>query len=99
MAKDRKQNDLQPEKLGWAILTIEAGIEGYRGWQVEVTGFSVRAPLVQHGEYLMVIKGTDEAGGPIVAFHSSTSLADLFTGCANRLVNGSLKWRDDEFRR
>ncbi len=98
MTNDPKSRDPGAEKLGWAMLTLEAGIEGYRSWSVDIEGFSIRTPLAQHGEYLLVLKGIDGEGGPVVAFHSATSLSDLFCGAANRLGNGTFKWRVDEFR-
>lgn len=48
------------------------------------------------GEWLAVITVSTPEGG-IVAFHSGAALPSTIEGLRNRLRNGSLKWKDDEY--
>ena len=69
----------------------------FRG-AVEVTGFSVRCPESDWGEFLLVVRGLDEAGCPVVGFHSATSVVEVLAGGAKRLGDGTLTWKEDKFR-
>lgn len=71
------------------------------GWsgQVQLTGFRVRAPTEENAEYLLVVWGDDHEGAPVVGFHGSTDLLELFVGGLNRIRNGTMKWRPDEYKR
>jgi hypothetical protein len=83
-------------QTGVAISALDAMLNGYRRLDVEITGFSVRAPKVQGGEFLLVIRGIEEDVS-VVAFHSSTDLTEAFRSLEARINNGSLKWRLDEY--
>lgn len=48
------------------------------------------------GEWLAVITAVGE-GGAVVAFHSGEGLTQVIEGTMNRLNNGSLKWKADEY--
>jgi len=58
----------------------------------------IKAPQWYGGEYFAVVTADGDDGAPVVAFHTAESLVGLLTGLGNRLRNGSLKWRADEFR-
>lgn len=49
-------------------------------------------------ESLAIVTGDDHEGRPVVAFHTAVSFGELFSGLVARLMNGTLKWKDDEFR-
>lgn len=85
------------EKVGKAIVDLAHAIEGYRDLSVELVGMSIRGPQFRGGEYLIVLRGLDEEGLPIVAFHSALDMGEVLRGVESRLRNGSLKWRKDEF--
>lgn len=70
---------------------------GYPMAGVQVTGLSVRPPRYEGDETLVVLRGEDEAGLPLVAFHSAYMLTDAIAGCWTRHKNGTLKWREDSF--
>jgi len=101
MTKEGK-HDLTEEKrnlkTGSFVERLGRGFENPGTFGVELTGMSLRAPNGERGEYLAVVRALDDAGAPIVAFHSAMFLADLLVGLTERLNNGSMRWRDDEFR-
>ncbi len=68
----------------------------WRG-QVRVTGVSVRCQWSDEVETLVVIKGTTEEGVQVVGFHSEVGMLDALAGAARRLVNGTIKWREDNY--
>lgn len=94
---DRTLSDIAMRDVGWAVSSLSAAMQGYRQLAVVLVGFSVRAPKGRGDEFLMVIRGEDEAGAPVVAFHSAMSLGETFSGAEARLSNGTLRWREDEF--
>lgn len=85
------------EEIGRAVDEVGLVISGYRSLAVAVSGLSIRSPQVQGGDYLLTVRGTDEGGAPVVAFHGSPDLGEAFRGLHNRLMNGSLRWRPDEY--
>ena len=87
------------QRLGRAVDQIGLAMGGYRDLAVEVTGLSVRAPDEARPEFFLVIRGLDAEGAPVVAFHSAFSLDEAFVGLEARLLNGSLRWRVDEYAR
>jgi len=101
MGRDPKEpNTTKLEQAtGIAVEDLGFALMGYRDLMVDLEGFSVRAPLVRGGEFLATLRGTDHEGGPVVAFHTATTLDELVRGVAGRLASGQLKWRVDEYRR
>lgn len=95
-----KQNVVGNEEwlaAGIALAQLDRAMNGYRSLAVDITGFTVRGPAVSGGEFLCVIRGIDEEGKAVVAFHSAFALPALVRGVEGRLVNGTLKWRDDQY--
>jgi hypothetical protein len=72
----------------------------FGGWDgsVELIGLSIRIPAQRHEDVLVVLRGHDSDGGPVVAFHSEPMVANALAGAARRLADGQLKWREDEYR-
>jgi hypothetical protein len=87
------------EAVGEAVESLGAAMQGYRSLSVDVTGFSIRGPRGRGDEFLVVVKGLDESGQPLVAFHSAMELGECLRGVEARISNGTLKWRSDEFVR
>lgn len=83
--------------VGAAVGHLSAAMEGYRDLQVDITGLSIRGPRVRGDEFLMVVRGVDHEGLPLVAFHSAMSLGEVLRGGEARIANGTLKWKPDEF--
>jgi hypothetical protein len=65
------------------------------------TGFTMRAirfraPSVQGEEWLGIVTAWVDDNA-VVAFHRGDTLADCVRGTFNRMVNGKLRWKDDEY--
>lgn len=63
---------------------------------IEITAIKFRATAGPTGEWLAIVTARTENNG-VVAFHSGTSFAECLEGVCNRIVNGSLKWKEDEY--
>jgi hypothetical protein len=87
------------KKAGMAMGDVDNAMQGYRNLVVEVTGLSIRGPVAQGGEFLCTVRGYDEEGMAVVAFHGAATLTEMFIGLSARLNNGSLKWREDQYAR
>lgn len=97
MGKDTRALEERWKDAGRAIDDIGLAMQGKRDIAVDVTGFSVRGPTELRDEFLIVMRGIDHEGAPVVAFHGSFHLDDAICGVQSRLRNGTLKWRPDEF--
>lgn len=71
--------------------------EHWRG-QIEVLSLSLRAPQSRGGEFLVVLRGLDEEGAPVVAFHSAGSAGEALAGAARRVQSGHIRWKPDAYR-
>lgn len=97
---DQSQNRLsqaEREHVGRSVQEISAALTGARSLVVGLVSLSIRGPRHEGDEILMVIRGLDQDGQPVVAFHSGYTLGDAIRGVAGRLNNGSLRWREDEY--
>ncbi len=61
-----------------------------------VQGLSIRFPQDDSPEYLAVVR-VNGASGRQVGFHSAPTLLETLVGLTNRLRNGKLKFREDEY--
>jgi len=52
-----------------------------------------------YNEELLVVLAADGPDGPVVAFHGVDDIQSLWTGLSNRIRNGKMKWRPDEYAR
>lgn len=48
-------------------------------------------------EPLLVVLVADGPEGPVVAFHNADEVYGLWSGLSNRIKNGNVKWRPDEY--
>lgn len=65
---------------------------------VVVKRIAVSMPGGEREGYMGVVTA-DVAGVPCVAFHGGTSLGDALKGLMERLENGSIKWKTDQYRK
>lgn len=87
------------EDAGRAVSWLGLAMDGHRQVDVTITGFSVKSPVAERGEFFLVLRGLDAAGMPLVSFTSATTLEEVFRSVVARLKNGSLRWRADEYAR
>lgn len=98
---DRREKSLEVRwtEGGRAVDWIGLAMTGHRSLSVEITGLSVKAPQGEGGDFLITVRGLDEAGARVVSFHGSPDLLDALRGLQNRVANGSLRWRADDWSR
>lgn len=89
----------QFEDAGRAVSWLGLAMDGHRQTDVEIIGFSVKAPVAERGEFFLVLRGVDHEGAPVVSFTSATTLEEVFRSVVARIRNGSLRWRNDDYAR
>jgi hypothetical protein len=87
-----------PKPLEIVVRELSESLTGARRTEVDLTSMTIRGPIEPGQEILMVLKGFDHAGAPVVAFHSAYSLGECLQGLAGRINNGTLRWKEDEYR-
>jgi hypothetical protein len=97
MSKNAPTDIQALEATGLAVAELDAHMQGWRQWPIQVTGLSVRGPRTQGDEYLATVRGVDAEGVKCVAWHSAMSLGDLLRGVTARAKNGTLTWKIDEW--
>lgn len=83
-------------KLAVSLYKVEAHIERLIKEEVYLKSIRLRAPQVRGGEWLAVVS-IEVSGEGKVGFHSADGLTTVLRGTAARLLNGSMKWKDDEY--
>lgn len=63
---------------------------------LSILRISFKATGSVDGSWLAIISASSE-NGSVVAFHSGDSFPSTLQGVCSRIVNGSLKWKEDEY--
>jgi len=82
---------------GRSLDDLGLALQDRQRFNVILRGFSVKAPLDEGAEFLLVLRGQAEDGTPMVSFTSATTLGECVRSCVARLRNNTMKWREDEF--
>jgi hypothetical protein len=90
--------DESARKVGYAIMLYDHVCSAYWRGSYEITGLSLRAPQTEGGEFLVVVRGFDHEGAPVVGFHSALSAGEALAGAARRLADGTIKFKPDAYR-
>jgi hypothetical protein len=89
--------DDRSRKIGMALERLGRRFADDTLGAVMLTGFRVKGPTEGNAEFLLILWGLDHEGGPVVAFQSALELDEVFRGADNRMGNGTMKWRVDEY--
>jgi hypothetical protein len=82
------------EELVAVLDRLDAGVS-YAG--IEYNTMKVRFAGDVHGECLIIATGWDHDGTPVVTFHSGVGAHQALLTFLQRVQNGTLKWRPDEY--
>jgi hypothetical protein len=85
-------------RLAESITDFERQADRLSEEDLLLTSMTVRLPGYDRTDYLLVLRGTTPQG-PVVAFHNAPTLWETMEGVVNRLKNGSLKWKEDQYGR
>lgn len=85
------------QQIGMSVLNFERRIEQMSDAGVTVRGMAVRLPTEEKPDYLITVRADGE-NAAMVAFSGGLTLAEVLRGTIERMGNGSLKWREDEYR-
>lgn len=83
-------------KTGFALHSTDHRLDSMIDEGIVIKQISLKASAGPRGEWLAVVTA-DTENGSIVAFHSSEGFTTVVEGVCNRLINGSLKWREDQY--
>ncbi len=61
-----------------------------------VRGITIRFPEDARPEYLAVVR-VEGPGGRLVAFHNAPTFIEVVVGVVNRLKNGTMKFKEDQY--
>lgn len=84
-------------RLAEQLVRADRTFERLAEEELEVVGMSVKLPEYAGGDYLVTVRAF-KGGVAVVAFHGSDQFADVVRGAIARLENGSMRWRDDNYR-
>lgn len=84
------------EKIARPVMIFQGRYEGERTEGVEILAIRFKAPGHPMGEWLAVVSASIE-DERVVAFHKADDFSECLKGVLNRINNGSIKWRSDEY--
>lgn len=84
------------ERTGHRVHMAMLAMINYEEQGLKIVRITFKAPGDVNGEWLGIITAQSENGG-VVAFHSGDGFVSTVEGLLNRLNNGSLKWKEDEY--
>ena len=82
-------------RVGDAVMYLALCVEDPPGGDRWLKEIRIKVRYGEEGDVLVVVKAEGSEGNQ-VAFHSGDRVDDVVIGLANRLRNGSLKWREDK---
>lgn len=85
-------------EAGSCLDAVGMALLGFRNLSVDITGFSVRGPRDADEGILIVVRGTNGEGKPVVSFLSGNDLPSLFVSFAAFIRQGSFTWKEDTYR-
>ncbi len=97
LENERRDHVLQG-RYGRSLETLDRmSFHAYTG-EVEIHSVRVRLGILDQLESLCVVIGTNADGLPVVGFNSALSPGEALMGALNRIENGQMKWKEDEYR-
>lgn len=85
-------------RLGYALLSTNRWLDGERAQGVYIMSLKVRMPTEDHPECLVIVSAFKE-GLRLVGFNTSDSPAEAIKGAIQRIENGTMVWREDNYSR
>jgi len=85
------------KRAGRAMAELDALCSGKRPSAPELRGLKVRLGVTDETETLVIVTAWDDAGAPIVGFSQGMTPSEALVGAINRVVNGSMKWKEDQY--
>lgn len=80
-----------------ALYTVSGRLAEDENPEAIMTSLRIRCPEVRGGDYLVIV-GRWYEGQFEVGFHSEGSLHQAFVGALNRIRNGSMRFKPDDYR-
>lgn len=85
------------EKGGSALILVSRYMEyGTGDPALFITKITIKAPKNQNDDYFVIVNAVC-GGEHLVAFGSGQDATGAISATMNRIANGSIKWREDEF--
>lgn len=83
-------------KAGLALYQAANSMDRLHEEEIHITAIRFKPRGLEAGEWLAVVTAEMD-GSAVVAFHSGDGFVTTVTGICNRIMNGSLKWKEDEY--
>lgn len=103
MARSREINDKRTkaanavaERVGWTLMVADRRFEASADQGLEIVSLRVRCPTEEKDDYMVVVKARGESGN-IIGFGGGLTFAEAVASTLERLFNGSIKWKEDEY--
>ena len=96
MARREYGGNKVSERIGDSLVRMDVQVEE-RGFEGEtLMGMTIQTPWKRGDDWMVVLRANFE-GEPMVAFHTADTLYEVMRGVAERFVNKSLEWKEDEY--
>lgn len=94
--KAEKAYEGHAQKLGQTLILSESMFDRMDERGDDVTSMSVRFPTEESDDFLVTVRMITDTD-KVVGFHGGASFHEALRGTLNRLANGTMKWRHDDY--
>jgi len=95
--KEDEGSRYSDERFGIMAASLDRMVSRHWSGEVDVTGLKLKLGNDTVVETLVILTGVWGDGTPVVAFHSAAPVSEAIAGAMRRLMNGTLKWKEDEY--
>lgn len=86
------------ERAGRALAQLDRMCSAYWPGEVLISTVKLRLGETDNTETLVVVCGELSDGTPVVGFSTALVPSEALVGAINRVVNGNMNWRQDDYR-
>lgn len=87
------------ERVATALSLLDRMCSTRWGGEYELQTIKLRLGTTDEIETLCIVEGLGPDGSPVVAFNGAQTPSEALIGALNRIKNGQMKWRADEYRK
>lgn len=80
------------------LMVLDRMCSGAYDGEVDVQTIKLKLGVADHVETMAIVTALGSDGTPLVGFHTAMEPSEALVGALNRVENGAMRWRIDEYR-
>jgi len=96
--QDRENEAKMIAHLGAHLRLLEGPSARGAGVEFALLSITIRTPTAWTDDTLIILRGEEHTGRPVVAFHAAIGTRNALLGALKKWRSGELRWKDDKYR-